>query len=230
METDNKQMTPMTTNLICRFPNRQRGRHIVKETDMIIYMAKNKINNKIYIGQTIKSLNSRFKSHLRGKTYFDNSLRKYGINNFEINIIDSASTIQELNQKEEFWIKKYNSIVPNGYNILYGGKNSKGHHRSESTKYKLRIANLGKKHTKLSKEKMSVALKELWKNENYKQKMKKRKSVFIEGNQYGKANKGKLKGPMGSEQKLKISIKCKELAKKRKRDKLGHFIKNDDLI
>lgn len=197
---------------------------------MIIYKAQNKINGKVYIGQTTKSINERFKGHLKGKTFFDKALRKYGINNFDIQIIDSASCIDELNKKEEKWIRSFNCVVPNGYNILYGGKNSCGHHRSNETKEKLRLANTGKHLSLEARIKISVSSKERWKDEEYRKRVcSSRKGTVISEEQKKKisiANKGKRKGfVMSEEQKRKISESCKKKTLNRQRDKFGKFIK-----
>lgn len=199
---------------------------------MIVYKAVNKLDGKIYIGQTVKNINERFKGHLRGKTYFDKSLQKYGLNNFDISIIDSASCIEELNKKEEYWIKKCNSVIPNGYNILYGGKNSTGHHRSEETKQKLRLANIGKKMSEEAKRKISETSKKLWSNPEWRKKLlvlRKGKTIITEETKrkISIANKGKRKGfKMPEEQKEKIRIGCRKVAMCRKRNEKGQFIKS----
>ena len=94
---------------------------------MIIYKSTNKINNKIYVGQTTISLEKRIKNHIRESKKntnrpFLNSLKKYGIDNFLFEIIDSANNLEELNDKEIYWINKLNSLCPNGYNITGGGQ------------------------------------------------------------------------------------------------------------
>ena len=109
---------------------------------MIIYKATNKINGKIYIGQTINTLAYRANQHLREtrsakkkNTYFHNAIQKYGFENFIFEKIDTASSIEELNDKEQYWIKYYNSIDKSiGYNLDSGGANC---FKSESTKRKI---------------------------------------------------------------------------------------------
>lgn len=89
---------------------------------MIIYKITNLINGKVYVGQTRSRLRHRLAQHLNKKTTLvSQALRKYGVENFQIEKIDSADTQEELNLKEKYWIKKYNSISPNGYNIHEGG-------------------------------------------------------------------------------------------------------------
>lgn len=117
---------------------------------MIIYKITNSINNKIYIGQTIRSLNKRISEykyeHLNSLSYNDylfRSFHKYGFNNFKFEIIDTASTINELNEKEILWISFYNSTNKMiGYNILYGGNNSI---KPNETKEKMSMAHKGTK-------------------------------------------------------------------------------------
>lgn len=87
---------------------------------MIIYKIINKINKKVYIGQTCESLNRRFhrhKSHARQgtDTHLYRAIRKYGEENFTIEQIDTANSQEELDNKEIYWIKYYNSFK-NGYN------------------------------------------------------------------------------------------------------------------
>ena len=81
---------------------------------MIIYKITNKLNNKIYIGQTVRDLQTRFDEHMRDQTsndYFHLAVRKYGKDAFLIEQIDTAETIEELNEKEIYWIKQYNSCI-----------------------------------------------------------------------------------------------------------------------
>ena len=95
---------------------------------VIIYAFKNKLNGKRYVGQTTRTLEERTGEHLRKEsTVFDKALKKYGIENFEYSIIDKALTIAELNAKEIYWIRRLGAMVPNGYNLCYGGGNTHGY-------------------------------------------------------------------------------------------------------
>lgn len=89
-----------------------------------IYIIKNKINNKVYIGQADFAW-KRWESHLRDshskpKIVIDKAIKKYGEKNFWYELLEHQ--IQDYDEKEKYWIKKYNSIVPNGYNVAIGGK------------------------------------------------------------------------------------------------------------
>ncbi len=91
-----------------------------------IYSITNSINNKKYIGQTT-NVSRRFKEHLynRNNHPLYNSINKYGIKNFKFEIIDNAFTLDELNNKEIYYILQYNTTDRNfGYNLESGGKNS----------------------------------------------------------------------------------------------------------
>lgn len=87
-----------------------------------IYIIKNDINNKVYIGQAINS-EQRFKAHCRvsrDKLAIDLAINKYGKEHFWYEIIESQ--IENYNEKEKYWIQYYNSLAPNGYNISEGGE------------------------------------------------------------------------------------------------------------
>lgn len=111
---------------------------------MIIYKIQNKINGKIYIGQTVGTLQRRIsqhKSNSKKKSVINMAIRKYGWDNFVAEVIDSAKSIEELNQKEIYWIQHYESIAPNGYNLEIGGKNAIN---SEETRKKISQSLKGK--------------------------------------------------------------------------------------
>ena len=81
-----------------------------------IYKITNIQNNKVYIGQTIRPVEYRFNRHINDAlhnildTHFARAIRKYGPQNFKLQIIDNAETQDELNQKEQYWIRYYISI------------------------------------------------------------------------------------------------------------------------
>ena len=91
-----------------------------------IYIIRNTINSKVYIGQTKVSLKLRFQNHLsaarNGKDYvIGKAIRKYGEENFYIELLEEC-TIEELNKRERYWISYFNSTNNKfGYNISIGG-------------------------------------------------------------------------------------------------------------
>ena len=109
-----------------------------------IYILTNKINNKVYVGQTTQSFNKRFKVHKCSKTAVGNALRKYGVDNFKTTILENIEE-KYLDDCEREFIKEYNSLAPNGYNLSSGGDSpTRGRHLSEETKRKISESNKGK--------------------------------------------------------------------------------------
>lgn len=91
-----------------------------------IYKIENLINGKVYIGQSIE-IERRFKKHLTAKdnTIIHKAIRKYGKENFSLQILEECD-ITLLDDRESYWINYYNSIIPNGYNMINGGSNGAG--------------------------------------------------------------------------------------------------------
>ena len=153
----------------------------MNENNYTVYMHKNKINGKVYIGTSRQQpIKRRWR---QGSTYkecskFYKDIQKYGFDNFEHIIL-----FENLNQKEAFskeieLIKKYDSIN-NGYNILKGGNLSNtGIHFTQEHKQKIGFANKGKKNgmygKKLSqkrKDEISKKSREQWLNKEFREKI-----------------------------------------------------------
>jgi group I intron endonuclease len=156
-----------------------------------IYLITNTVNGKKYVGQTLeKDINTRWKQHKNQEKntlgrYLSNAYIKYGIKSFKFQII-CVTFDDACNELEEFYIQKYNSLVPNGYNLKAGGKNSKHHPdtikkmsdtlkgrvlgvKTEETSRKLRETHLGEKNPNFGKKmsdeqkkKISDTHKKLW--------------------------------------------------------------------
>lgn len=108
---------------------------------MLIYKATNKMNGKIYIGQTVQELWARKAGHKFHSNVKDNifsrAIRKYGFENFDWEIIDQAESKEELNEKEIYWIAHFNSHGISGYNETDGGEGSSGYTMKLETKSKI---------------------------------------------------------------------------------------------
>lgn len=90
----------------------------------IIYKITNSINNKVYIGKTLETLEERWKQHKKDSMRFLNrplyrAMNKYGIENFTIEVIERPK-IEILSERECYWIQYYNSFHF-GYNATRGG-------------------------------------------------------------------------------------------------------------
>lgn len=93
----------------------------------LIYIIKNDINDKVYIGQTTLSLLDRWKAHikpstakLKGNYKLYNAINKYGVSHFSIHLLEDNIPVEELNKKEIKYIEEYNSYYE-GYNSTKGG-------------------------------------------------------------------------------------------------------------
>lgn len=105
-----------------------------------IYKITNKVNNKIYIGQS-RDIQKRWKEHKLScfnenvsdyESKKNKAFRKYGLDNFTFEIIEEIE-IEKLNEREIYWIEKLNS-VSDGYNTSNGGHapNLKGEYHSQA--------------------------------------------------------------------------------------------------
>lgn len=91
-----------------------------------IYKIYNDINDKLYIGKTVSSIEKRFQEHCRDskkeryeKRPLYNAMNKYGNQYFHIELVEECD-LKELSKKEIYWIGYYNSYK-NGYNATLGG-------------------------------------------------------------------------------------------------------------
>jgi group I intron endonuclease len=118
-----------------------------------VYLVTNVINGKQYVGQSTVGRNKVGHGKAITKAY-----QKYGKENFTYEkICNEINNRKTLNCIEKFWIKAFNTIAPNGYNIEEGGSD-KGT-VAESTKQKLRKLNIGKVISKETRDKISNSLK-----------------------------------------------------------------------
>ena len=93
-----------------------------------VYCITNKVNGKLYVGVTTKGYKNRFASHVWHSRKSSgncralyNAMRKYGQSAFSVELIDTASSFEEMNQLERKYIAQLGSLHPNGYNLTDGG-------------------------------------------------------------------------------------------------------------
>ena len=95
-----------------------------------IYIIKNDINDKVYIGKTLlPTIEERFQEHLKDSKREDkqhrplyNAINKYGSSHFYVELIEECD-IEILSQQEQYWINFYSSYSK-GYNATLGGEGS----------------------------------------------------------------------------------------------------------
>lgn len=118
-----------------------------------IYKITNIVNNKIYIGQTQSNPpRKRFNSHIYDSKHsnmiISRAIRKHGKENFIFEIIHLVSKNEDINSLELYYIQKYNSLKPNGYNCSLVSK--KNYKHSEETKNKISKFKNSKKQKEIS--------------------------------------------------------------------------------
>ena len=111
----------------------------------IIYCITNTVNKKKYIGQTRLGLSRRWQFHRnragKNSTFLlHKAIRKYGEKSFLVEQVDSADSLEHLNEKEIFYIKNLSTLSPNGYNLTRGGEGV-----AASTETKLKMSTAAKK-------------------------------------------------------------------------------------
>lgn len=90
-----------------------------------IYKITNNINKKVYIGKTEGDVALRWHQHIYNMNngvfyHLYNAMRKYGIQNFSFDVLESDVLSQNINDREQFYISQYDSLN-NGYNMTIGG-------------------------------------------------------------------------------------------------------------
>lgn len=144
-----------------------------------VYAHINKINGKIYIGQTIHGDNPVKRwgcngAHYKAQPYFYNAIQKWGWDSFDHEVIANHLTAKEADEFEKLLIKKLNTTDSNfGYNLTSGGKS---YEMTEATKKKISESHKGKTLSEETKKKLSVASRAAWENEDMKKHASERNS------------------------------------------------------
>ena len=138
-----------------------------------IYKISNTINNKLYIGQTVGSIEARFKRHINDAmsnnldTHLARAIRKYGPDNFSITLVEEVENYECLNEREQYWISYYDSYK-SGYNETIGGDGGntysvKTNEELNNIKLKIRNSKLGS----LNPNARAVKIKNMESNEEF---------------------------------------------------------------
>jgi group I intron endonuclease len=205
-----------------------------------IYLITNTINKKQYIGQTKRAdIEERWRYHKKCSDatigrYLLAAYKKYGVDKFKFQIICICFN-EDCDKYEEEYIKKFNTLSPNGYNLKSGGHFSKHHpdtkiKMSESVKnswteerkkqFSERFSgenapNYGKKISEEQKEKLKQAHKKYWETmskEEYEKICSERKS--------------RITGTKSSQKVSDALEKGRGLLRK----KIGKYDENDNLL
>ena len=127
----------------------------------VVYTIIDGTNDFEYIGQTIGTVEKRFKEHTKSPYRIGRAIRKHGAENFVIAILKVCYSKEELDFWEKHFIKSRNTLSPNGYNLTEGGESNlpcaevcakisaamTGHEVSKETRAILSAINTGKPQT-----------------------------------------------------------------------------------
>lgn len=212
---------------------------------MIVYKIVNKINKKVYIGQTVQPLQKRIAFHIwHNETPIQKALNKYGKNNFMVMVVDEAGSREVLNEKEQYWIKELNCKAPNGYNLTDGGEGlycpseetrrkigekSKGRKWSTAQREKYKATRTGQPHpiSEQGKENIRRATKkQVWTKERREKLSKTKKGIKLTEDHINNIRKARTGWRLSEETKKKISdakiIMSDETKKKMGVSKIGN--------
>lgn len=143
-----------------------------REIHGVIYLVINKENNKIYVGQTERTFDARYRGDISNthNIHLSRAIKKYGKDAFYINKeYDVAYSKEELDELEKYYIGMFESMNPSkGYNKEDGGSNGRP---SEETCRKMSESMTGVKRSEETKRKMSEVRTGVKKSEEHKRKM-----------------------------------------------------------
>lgn len=116
----------------------------------------NKLDGKVYVGQTTQPLGRRIAQHKCCDLYIDRAIKKYGWKNFMVEVLQECETLEQLNEREKFWIDELNCKFPNGYNKTDGGEGTTGLSHTPEAIAKMVASHIGFRHTEQTKLEMST--------------------------------------------------------------------------
>jgi len=170
---------------------------------MIIYKTTNLINGKFYVGKDANNRNY----YLGSGSILDRAIKKYGRENFKKEILEECNSLEELSEKEIFWIKELNATDETiGYNIAEGGLGGDTFTNDPNKEIRreiIRENSIGRKHSEETKKKLSNLKKGIKFSEEHKQKLKELHKGML-----GKSQSEETKVKIGLANKNKLKIKC----------------------
>lgn len=199
---------------------------------MYIYLIKNNLNNKHYVGQTTqKRIERRWQSHYHLKKNLRNpppimlAISKYGKDNFTFTVLASCSSQEDLDELERKYIAEYNCLAPNGYNLMAGGASGyvfheetlkrmseikKGSVLLEETKNKMSESHKKRWQFQPLRDRRSEQSKRMWQDDQYRKKIIESLHRRWESKEAREIASEKAKQQMTEEQKSSISQKVKK--------------------
>ena len=164
---------------------------------MRIYLIRNLLNGKGYVGQTRGSVATRFCRHRASANAgsdlaIHRAMRKYGNENFRVEVLDSCDSQSQLNELEQYYIKLFGTLAPlgHGYNMTPGGDGLSGFTMSLESKLKMSLAKKGKRLSEEHKAKIKFSIRNIARPERTPRPPKVRLST--KGRKFSEEHKAKL--------------------------------------
>ncbi|MBB5066139.1 NUMOD3 domain-containing DNA-binding protein [Granulicella mallensis] len=196
-----------------------------------IYLVRNRINGKVYIGQTARTIEHRWKQHkkearaVRSNAHLYCAMRKHGLESFDIVCLHQAFSKAELDDMERRAIFTHDSMNPDfGYNRTEGGANGK---RSDETCKKLSESHMGHKRSDESRRKQSQSLmghpswskgKKLTEATRQKMSDSQKGNTYCLGNKLTEAHRRKISDAVKGENHPNFGKKLSETTRQKMRE------------
>lgn len=172
-----------------------------------LYLYENKVNGKVYVGQTEKTLEERCGSNANGYkrcVKFYSAIKKYGLDSFDRWVFKVVDTQEEADQEEMFWIDEMRSQLGKSlvYNIREGGPNGwRGHKHSDKSLKQMSLVKSGKILTEEHKKKIGESSK----GKKLTNETKRKLSEGAQGRDMSKVIAARTNPPRTTETKAKLS-------------------------
>ena len=173
-----------------------------------IYLWTNLINNKKYVGQA-QNFYDRMQDYASGQEddrVIGKAMLKYGIENFEVTVLEKEIQADKLNEYEQYWMDYYQCFVPNGYNVCRFAGNTKGYQHTEEDKEKM--SQIAKQRFKGHPELIKRGTDNHMYGKHHSEETKQKMSESRMGNQNAKGCTWKMK--QETKDKISASLKGKQ--------------------
>lgn len=178
---------------------------------MYVYLVTNRVNGKMYVGITSKTPEQRWQQHVASSKLTRDigmpivrAIRKYGIDSFNVSVLETCSTFQQLCEAERRWIEELKTFGEHGYNATVGGEGTCGRIVSDETRARLSFVHRVENLSCETRRRLTEAAKKRY-DAGHGELMKSRRRRGKDHPRYGKPWSNARKGPLREETRKKIS-------------------------